>query len=208
MSLDFPNAPTTNQIFQNWQWDGVKWVAIGAPAIRSGARVLIQSQSPTAGQTFVTFTGAGIGDGSYDEYEIHCLNMMPTTEASFALQMSNDGGTTWHTGTSDYWTAYHLISSGNVSSVYGAASSFIGLNTNGQPAPVNNNVWIKLAGLSLTNAFKTVTFESVGQNSSGATTGNGGGALQVAAGAVNGLRFYYYNSTFAHGTINLYEIAR
>jgi hypothetical protein len=23
--IDFPNAPTVGQVFQNWQWDGAKW---------------------------------------------------------------------------------------------------------------------------------------------------------------------------------------
>lgn len=29
--LDFPNAPTLNQLFQNYQWDGQKWSAYSTP---------------------------------------------------------------------------------------------------------------------------------------------------------------------------------
>ena len=45
--IDFPNSPTTGQIFQNWKWDGTKWVAIG-----SGASITVSDTapaSPTAG---------------------------------------------------------------------------------------------------------------------------------------------------------------
>lgn len=30
MALDFPPSPTVGQVFENWQWDGVKWIAAGA----------------------------------------------------------------------------------------------------------------------------------------------------------------------------------
>jgi hypothetical protein len=33
--LNFPDTPTLNQTFQNWQWDGVKWNAAAPPAPRS-----------------------------------------------------------------------------------------------------------------------------------------------------------------------------
>ena len=45
--IDFPNSPTTGQIFQNWKWDGTKWVAIG-----TGASITVSDTapaSPTAG---------------------------------------------------------------------------------------------------------------------------------------------------------------
>jgi hypothetical protein len=29
VALDFPASPTVGDIFQGWQWDGVKWVAVG-----------------------------------------------------------------------------------------------------------------------------------------------------------------------------------
>jgi hypothetical protein len=29
--LDFPNAPTTGQTFNNWTWDSAKWVGLGGP---------------------------------------------------------------------------------------------------------------------------------------------------------------------------------
>jgi hypothetical protein len=49
--LDFPANPTVGQIFQNWRWDGVKWVVVSgtlseAPATPAGTIYVRQGSAP------------------------------------------------------------------------------------------------------------------------------------------------------------------
>jgi len=57
-ALDFPNSPTTNQLFTaagvTWKWDGVKWVAQPSGA---GGAVLLGQQVFTASGTYVPSPG-------------------------------------------------------------------------------------------------------------------------------------------------------
>src|SRR5215475_9056056 len=47
MALVFPSNPTVGQVYQQWTWDGAKWVCTSAP---------LQSRMPTV-QRFLTGTG-------------------------------------------------------------------------------------------------------------------------------------------------------
>lgn len=55
-ALNFPDAPTTNQVFQNWMWDGTKWVptTTGGSGIASGTVMLFFMAAAPAGWTQVT----------------------------------------------------------------------------------------------------------------------------------------------------------
>lgn len=50
MSLSFPVSPTTGQVYQNWAWDGTKWV----PAPTTGARRIVLEATLTADETGLT----------------------------------------------------------------------------------------------------------------------------------------------------------
>lgn len=42
MALDFPNAPSPGQVFDNWEWDGAKWIpAPSGPLNLSGTSTSI-----------------------------------------------------------------------------------------------------------------------------------------------------------------------
>ena len=52
-ALDFPSSPTLNQVFQSWQWDGTKWVAV-AGGFASGTVMLFYQGAAPSGWTQVT----------------------------------------------------------------------------------------------------------------------------------------------------------
>jgi hypothetical protein len=68
MPIDFPNSPTTGQIFQSWKWDGEKWQAlVVAHGIFVKQRYFASSgtYTPTPGtqSVIVECVGAGGGGG-------------------------------------------------------------------------------------------------------------------------------------------------
>jgi|SoimicMinimDraft_3_1059731.scaffolds.fasta_scaffold314180_2 hypothetical protein len=48
-ALDFPNSPTLNQVYQNYIWDGEKWLLV-APAA-AGGLTLISDTPPSIATT-------------------------------------------------------------------------------------------------------------------------------------------------------------
>jgi hypothetical protein len=57
MALNFPTAPTVGQVYDQWQWDGAKWVAIvgvlpAGPAGAQGPPGPQGPQGPSRGRIF------------------------------------------------------------------------------------------------------------------------------------------------------------
>lgn len=66
----------------------------------------IETQTVSGATTFTS----GI-DSSYQAYEILCTNLVPSADGDkIAIQVSNDGGSTWQTGASAYSWALHAMS--------------------------------------------------------------------------------------------------
>ena len=49
MPLDFPDSPALDEIFDNWMWDGEKWVAIGTTPMLSLSIAAVFPGPPDAG---------------------------------------------------------------------------------------------------------------------------------------------------------------
>src|SRR6516162_7909181 len=96
MTLSFPPSPTSGQTYQNWQWDGAKWVPYAAPSVivTSGNRVLLSKQTVSTAVASVNF--AGLLTSTYDLYEVDLYGVQFSANSiGIAARFSSDGGTTW-----------------------------------------------------------------------------------------------------------------
>ena len=204
--LDFPASPSTGQIFQNWQWDSVKWRQLGSvvpmPVTDTGRNLV------TNGTFVVAQRGAGpwTANNSYtaDRWALY-LN---TDAASISVSTYRNGGIGGTTDLTSYLSAnvtgsatagaYSQIAqriegvarlSGKTVTVSvlanvnaGTPKLAIGLiqnfGTGGSPtAPVT--VPTQYITLSTTNARQSVTFNV--PSTTGATMGtNGNDYTQLA----------------------------
>jgi hypothetical protein len=62
MAFDFPNSPSTGQVYQNWTYDGEKWLA--TPAIGPALRGYISGFQLTWNSTTSITIGAGVATNS------------------------------------------------------------------------------------------------------------------------------------------------
>lgn len=73
---------------------GLKWGS------KSSASMVFISAATASSDATIEFTGI---DSTYDEYEIHLLNVIPATDiVSLYFRTSTDGGSTFDSGVSDY----------------------------------------------------------------------------------------------------------
>src|SRR5262245_46792068 len=109
-ALDFPSSPTTGQIFSGagvtWTWDGAKWIPQNTASSDTGRLIQITRTDIAAAVAIVDFT-TGI-DSTYDEYELHFFGVTMSAAAALNLRISQDGGSTWKAGASDYMFTFRV----------------------------------------------------------------------------------------------------
>lgn len=167
----------------------------------SGAATVLDVKTATAGvTTSLTFT-TGIGS-AYDVYELDLKNLTPGSAAELLLEFSRDGGATYDTGTSFYYSDLLMVSSSSVtgssSSVDSISLTGYSVSTTASDGGVVGIVRIFSPTDSTTN--KQVTFD-VRYARSGASTYkvNGGAHRQSSTAAINAfrLRFGTGGATFS-----------
>ncbi|HEY2530313.1 MAG TPA: hypothetical protein VGJ20_20645 [Xanthobacteraceae bacterium] len=142
MSLSFPVSPALNQTYQQFIWDGTAWQPnlqakfvtsvngmVGDVSL-SGSRVLINKTVISTPIVSVSFF-AGF-DGSYDELELHMLDLLPASENSIWVRCSLDGSTFDASALYQYaQTSYTTVGtgalSGGASQTAAVVSGFIGV---------------------------------------------------------------------------------
>lgn len=102
MSLSFPLNPTVGQVYSFFTWNGTAWVSSGAPAApQSGSRVLLSTQTLSAAVASVAFTNAAWFSNAYDSIEIEAIQYnLSVDNGNLIMQVSQNGGATWDTGSS------------------------------------------------------------------------------------------------------------
>lgn len=168
--------------------------------------VLISTQTASSSTT-IDFTSGVTG---YSDYRIEFDNVVPATSSStFQLQMSENAGSSWMTGASDYASQYlrHGGSSYTESGTVSTTSSAINM----QDAVQNTSTWgisgtIELHGLSSANK-KIVIFRTGGLLADNYLwSSEGSGAAVNSSNAVNGLRLKFGSGNISSGTFRLYGI--
>lgn len=184
--------------------------AAGAAAPAPGARVLIQSQTVSTAVATVDFT-SGI-DATYDEYEIRCLGVRIDTDRFVVLRISQDGGSTWKSGTTDYQYSYLGYHSTNAFVGAGGSTNYIYLSHGqfGGAGTPSGDYRLTFSFPASTTLKKFFTCEVVLTSTvAGFTRMSSGGVYYTDANAINGVRFLLDGTgNFIGGTFNLYGIKK
>lgn len=213
MSLSFPASPTTGQNYQQWAWDGSKWVpAQGTKQI--GARVLLSSNVVAPGSPVASVQIIRTFDNTYDQYEIDGYDWQSSAEGYPMLSCSNDGST-WDITSGNYWNSGVYTTSyptANTGAWVGATASLIFIT----PTTINPGAthWSK-CNIRFTLPW-TTDREKIFEVRTTHYSGNNGythyiGAGTWAAGSyppLKGLRLQTNVGNITRGVFNLYGIVK
>jgi hypothetical protein len=179
----------------------------GAGAATQGNLVLITSTTVGSAVATVNFT-TGI-DATYDEYEIHIFNVRPaTTAVGLLMRISLDSGSTWKSGSGNYNYSYDLGGTTPAGADGTDTAIWIEGNDHTSSAGSVGNHLIRFANPSSTSAFKVFTFFGGYWAGSTLRSISGSGSYNVAATAVNGIRFLFSTGNIAQGTFILYGVVK
>ena len=190
------NGPGTDPTFQ------------GVPA--GGSLMLIQSQDIVSAVAAVDFT-SGI-TSTYDEYEIHFQNVLPSTNAQdLYFRTSTNGGTSYDAGSTDYVTGGVSFTS--------ASSTVSSLASTGQaqiPLGVATDNTAGYAGVSgkirLTRPSAAIrqimAIETEAMNASAAITRRIMVATRNVAADIDAVRFLFASGNIASGYLKLYGVKK
>src|SRR5215467_8465710 len=122
MSLSFPPSPSVGQAYQQFKWDGAKWVP--NPAAVPG---LVTSVDGVSGAVTTTPFGKFIQSqtasasasiafaltGNYKRYKLIWDSVLAATASQkFYLQCSDDGGATWKSAANYVWVGVYGVGGG------------------------------------------------------------------------------------------------
>ena len=170
-----------------------------------GAWVHLDSATASASSSIDMITGI---DGTYDVYVLVLNGVVPASD-TFQLRMrvSEDTGSTWKSGASDYRyaAAEHGGSSGSSS-----GSGYIALDGIGNASGEGLNAQIYFYNPSSTSLWKVFNFHTAttGFNPAAAPTGRDGtGVYDGTANAIDGVQFLMSSGNITSGTFRLYGIS-
>jgi hypothetical protein len=186
-------------------------VAAAGGGATSGARVLIQTQVVSVSSTNVDFK-TGI-DSTYDEYELHFFGVLHSVDGALCVRISQDGGTTFKAGATDYiWGGSFISFSGPSSAFTGCGASAISF------AQLTANHFAGTQGAygiatfftpSISGMRKPWLVKSYSNNStSGASALDGFLQYHGDANPFNGFRLFNINGNITAGTFKLYGIVK
>ena len=168
-----------------------------------GSLKLLQSETVTSGST-VDFTNLG-------DYRIHFLtyeNIQASGTTELRIRVSNDGGSTFESGSSYPYFLQYINSEGTFSNPKGTDTGMRLGNRVGNNRPANGYVYFYQ--LTASNNYSFFTSHSTSRDTNAAATGRiqyGGGQYQVAE-AIDALRCYIASSYAFNDTgyIKLYGV--
>ena len=179
----------------------------------SGAMVFIASSTASSSAT-IDFT-SGIGS-TYDEYIFVIVDLLPATNAtSLWARFSDDGGSTWEAGATDYLYASLAYDSDgsptDVNNDAGQAQMVISTPLSNTAGNTHNGK-VMLSSPSNTTYDKNLVYRMGGVDSSGNSSGLiGASRLNQGGGtwaAIDGVRFLMSSGNIASGDFYLYGIKK
>jgi hypothetical protein len=195
-------------------WDGVTTIAPSKNAIRDkiesmggGALVLLEQHTASASASldFTAFISA-----TYDEYQFEFVNLIPaTTNGILQIKMSEDGGSTYASGTSYKYAAFYTGIGDNLTTITstGAAAIDLARSTSTQ-ANYSTHGSLKLFNPASAALYKDTMSQVINVVITGNTyiwTSHG---TYLSAAAVNAVRFIFSSGDIASGTIRAYGVAK
>lgn len=165
---------------------------------------------------FVHGTGGVVIDSTYDVYQIEICDITPSASAAFHVRVSDDAGTSWEQGGTDYdlaaTEAHNTSGGGNSNQFTNAGSSSWQLNdnsTSNNMGTTGDSHWkISIAKPSSTTSPKMMLFAGiVADNTPTMHHLHGGGLFHGNTNAINGFQMYPSTGTIT-GSFRLYGIAK
>ena len=224
--LNFPDTPSIGQTFQQWSWDGSKWVPVNNPSVTSyngrtgqvtpqtgdetsGQRVLINRQTVGAAVASVDFLG--FISSNYDDYALDVFGAsVSTTSSTQQLRASFDGAT--FSAASVYAYAWIHTNSNN-SSTFGGGAATGAINIG--PSMTNEATTVADTRIKFANPLsanrKQIMYESSYFNAGSGTFFAAGAGSLVGANAFSailGLRYQFSVGNVLTGVFSLYGIKR
>jgi hypothetical protein len=208
MAMDFPNSPTVGQVWPSppvagqpqYVWNGSAWT------VQSGtvsALALISTVNAN-NQAQVVFNLTG-----YSRFKIIADGIKgATAAATFNLQVSEDGGTTWKTSSTGYvFGGLYYQMSANASTYYFLQTTqmqpFANLDLSGATGNLLDILISKGSQLSYT----PIKWNAWGSGASGSYTFDGGGIWTGDTNPINAVRFFFSVGNILQGSFSLYGIA-
>jgi hypothetical protein len=206
MALDFPNAPTTGQTFQNWKWDGVKWVALAiAATVLRGYIDGLTLSVPTAAASFGVNPGV-VADKTSAAY-ISLSSAWTKTTAAWAAGTANGA---LDTGAIAANTWYHVHAIKNVSS--GAVDVLLSLSPTAPNLPSGFTLFQRIMALKTNASSQFIPFTQFDDNVFWVTTvqdlaaTSTTGPVTVTATVPTGLAVMWFGTIGGASTTNEVEI--
>jgi hypothetical protein len=220
--LDGTNGVNASTGSLNLQTSGINAVTVNsaqavtfanALAGSTGASlVLIQRQTPSSVATCDFTTGI---DSTYDEYLFTLNNVVPANEASgLVVRVSEDSGSTWKSGASDYsWATNGTNDSGGSASTGTASDTSMYLAASGVSNTASEggyNGEMRIFNPSGSTAKKVITaLGGYYRTTSTILLVNAmSGRYKGSSNAVNGIRFLFASGNITSGTIALYGVKK
>jgi len=180
---------------------------------RSTGQVLIQTQT-ASGSATIDFT-IGV-DSKFDQYIIEFDNVLPVTDSvSLVLQISQDAGSNWKSGASDYQWVRHGSYSGSASATMANDSADASISV--VDGVLDSNTGRPLSGeIKFYNpsAGRTTNFECRStfytSHLGGTYMGqfNNSGAYVTDGNAINGVRLKMSSGNISLGNFRLYGVRK
>lgn len=173
-----------------------------------GRRVGVWEHVSSTALTTATSIATAAFDAGYD-YRIELENFSITDDSEdFWMRISDDGGSTYEAGGSDYM--YETIVGGTVSTSTGAAQILVTSSSAGNDANTVSHLAVQLNNPNATGLHKYLTFHGGVQNNAPQIKHIDGSAVVLATAVVTNLQFLWADgSTFkAQGNIVVWKRLR
>jgi hypothetical protein len=196
-------------------WLGLADAAAARSELGLGSAALLNETSPTFGWKLlssvtvttpvaaVDFT-SGIDD-TYDTYLIEMTNVSPSVNgAALGFRVSEDGGSTFKAGTSDYHHTRITNSNGGAVSPGGGFANYNHLLNlaNGANDSISGELRVYAPGTS--GKWKTMSFIGTAADSTFMSTVCQAGSYKGSTNPINGFRVLMMSGNIASGTFRLY----
>ena len=158
----------------------------------------------TANATNIDFTS--IQESTYNVHFATYNNIQFTADAFLAGQFSNDGGSSFESGTNYTYARQYGVEEGSAGHSKSDAATGIDFSGNGGAANETHNGYVYFYNLGNNAKYSFATHHSAQMNSSGQFLFYYGGGVYEVAETINAIRFKVNTGAMDNGTISLYGI--